>query len=53
MKTKVAALSDKTKIYDYDQFCKMLDNAKNSTEKKMLISDIILILFYQNGRGKE
>ncbi|AGB02515.1 hypothetical protein [Methanoregula formicica] len=46
MKKRTTALADKTKIYDYDQFCKLIDEAKDSHQKKMLISDIILILFY-------
>lgn len=46
MKKRIAALSDNTKIYNYDQFCKLLDRARQSDEKKMLIGDIILILFY-------
>jgi hypothetical protein len=38
--------SDKTKIYSFKEFCKLIDQPDSDDNQKLLISDLFLILLY-------
>jgi hypothetical protein len=43
--------SDKTKIYTFKEFCKLIDQTESDDNQKLLISDLFLILLYaQNNK---
>ncbi|WP_281767482.1 hypothetical protein [Methanoculleus bourgensis] len=46
MSTNYELLEDGTKLYSFKEFTKLLADAKQSKKRKVLISDLILVLLY-------